>query len=172
MALVVALALAPGASSSPGRVGQEAHFAPGRYGALEVGMTQEEAVATGMVRQVYDDVCGWQLVFRRGYRRSWLVTNYETGRVLAIGTFRDGPTTTKNVGRGSPLRTVRRKYGDSLRGPHLNEYHQFVFWVRHERRRFISFFFNASELAPTSPLGSMIVSKGRPIKIFEGEGPC
>ncbi|WP_183097798.1 hypothetical protein [Nocardioides pelophilus] len=152
--------------------GTEAHYAPGRYGALKAGMGPDAAVATGMVRWVYtDEVCGWQLRLRRRYRRSWLATNSETDRIIAVGTFRKGPTTTKRVGVGTPLRVLRRKYGARLRGPDVNFYGQHVFWVRRQRN-FISFFFNGEQLRRATPLGSMIVSRRRPIKIFEGEGPC
>lgn len=69
------------------------------------------------------------------------------------------------------MRGLRRKYGARLRGPELNAYRQHVFWVSRQRG-FISFFFNGEHLRRWTPLGSMIVSRRKPIKIFKGEGPC
>lgn len=146
-------------------------LAPGRYGALRVGMTERQAVRTGLVRRVYvDEYCGHVLRFRRGYR-AVLAQHPDTGRVLLVGTFRGGPNTTKGVHVGSTLREVRRAYGDALRGPRLNEYGQWAYWVR-SRRAYLSFLLNGEEPRPSIRVGSIYASTGRPVTIFEGEGPC
>ncbi len=165
------------AADSRTAAGTVPKFSPGRFGRLTAGMTARQAMRTGMVRWVgRGEPCGRQLELKRPYRRSVVFEFSErhlggNGRIILMATYRSRFPTSARVRVGDTVGSVEVAYGSRLRGPWENYYGQGVYLVRGQDRRNLTFF-AADPDDQVAPVVGILVSEGRPITIYEGEGPC
>lgn len=180
LALAALVLLVPGpeqrADAAPSRSAPSAdpELAPGRLGALEVGMTRREALDTGMVRARYSRECGRDI--RLTHRNKPAFVGYLSrraggdARVSLIGLSEPAWTTSTGAGVGTTLAQLRRDYGERLEGPFTGMYGSRAFDLR-RGKRVLSFLFPAGELRPRSEVGYVFAARGAGVHDYEG-GPC
>ena len=86
---------------------------PGSIGDVAVGISQDDAVATGMFDADVDGVegCTFKLQWKKEYVGLDVLTN-EAGDVTSLGVTKGGPQTSAGAGVGSTLAEVQAAYPD------------------------------------------------------------
>lgn len=149
-ALAAAVLVAPAPTSA--QVSSEAgdvRIAPGRFDTVRIGDSLESAAGSGyFALDVKTAACGTRDIWpTRPWRKSIDVypgfVEGTEGTVGTIGVFGDGISTKEGIEVGSTLAELRAAYGDRLLGPRTNDYDQWGFFIR-TQRRWLGFSMDAS----------------------------
>ena len=153
-------------SSEPGDV----RIAPGRFDTVRIGDSLESAAESGyFALDVKTRGCGTRAIApTRPWRRSIDVyPGYEegtAGTVGTIGVIGDGISTKEGIGIGSTLGDLEAAYGDRLLGPRENDYDQWGYFIR-TNRRWLGFSMDASardgQPTPDAEITFIEMTKGR-----------
>lgn len=128
---------------------QELTLAPGRFGPVRVGMTKDEAAATGLFDvdvETGDDVCEpvTPLVWKEPYRDKIDVLTSQEGTIVSMGVLRDETLATDTGIRvGSTLGEINEAYGDQVSPADEAGFNQSGVWVN-EGDDWIGFLFDES----------------------------
>ncbi|PUA82816.1 hypothetical protein [Nocardioides currus] len=143
-------------------------IAPGRFDTVRIGDTLESAAESGYFALDVKTSCGTREIWPvKAWRRSIDVyPGYDetAGQVAMIGAFDDRVRTAKGIRVGSTLDDLRAAYGDRLLGPRTNDYGQWGYFLR-VQRRWLGFGLDA-DAADGRPSGDaeivlMEITKGR-----------
>jgi hypothetical protein len=153
-------------SSAPGDV----RIAPGRFDTVRIGDSLESAAESGyFALDVKTPGCGTRDIWpTRPWRKSIdIYQGYEeetAGTVGTIGVFGDGISTREGIAVGSTLGDLEAAYGDRLLGPRENDYGQWGYFIR-TNRRWLGFSMDASSAdgRPTTDaeVAFIEITKGR-----------
>lgn len=117
----------------------------GRVGPVKAGMTEAQAVETGLLRSnapKHVDGCPPPpLEWKQPFRKDIDVIAYK-GRIVSLGVSGRGPRTSNGIGVGSSLRDVKAAFPRMV-GPAEAGYDQAGGWVR-SGDRWIGFLFGAA----------------------------
>lgn len=139
-------------------------MAPGRFGAVKVGMDVEAAFDTGYFRRTPDDMCGQALAFKKKWLRRGLGSYVYADGVQSISADDRRIRTTRGARVGTTLKVLRTKY-PKLKGPRRVMWIDGPAWWAHVRRgdRYLTFFMDSSSKPkPRSKVLYMAVSRDRP----------
>ncbi len=170
-ALGAALLMVPSPTSAQGgQAPGDVIIAPGRFDTVRIGDSLESAAESGyFALDVKSGGCGTRDIWpTKPWRKSIDVyQGYEeetVGTVGTIGVFGDGISTKRGIEIGSTLADLQAAYGDRLLGPRPNDYGQWGYFVR-AQRRWIGFSLDASERdgrpPATAEVAFMELTKGR-----------
>lgn len=137
-------------------------MAPGRFGAVAVGMDVETAFDAGYFRRTPDDKCGQVLRFKKKWLRRGLGSYVYADGVASISADDPRIRTTRGARVGTTLKVLRKKY-PKLKGPRRVMWIDGPAWWAHVRRgdRFLTFFMD-SKPKPRSKVLYLAVSRDRP----------
>jgi hypothetical protein len=150
-ALIMVVLLASGCSQSDVRPepaptrSADLTIGYGRVGPVRVGMTETEALKTGLLRSnapsPVDGCPTPPLEWRKPFKDDVDVITYQ-GRIVTLGVTGRGPRTSNGIRVGSSLRDVQKAF-PRLLGPAAAGYDQAGGWV-HAGDRWIGFLFGAA----------------------------
>lgn len=169
-ALIVALLLASGCAKPDTRgapaptSSAELTIGYGRVGPVAAGMTEAEALRTGLLRSnapsPVDGCPPPPLEWRKPFTDDVDVITYR-GRIVSLGVSGAGPKTSQGIGVGSSLAELQEAFGQ-LRGPAAAGYDQSGAWAR-SGDRWIGFLFGettAGDVEPTDEITFIELTRG------------
>ena len=149
-ALAAAVLVVPAPTSAQGGAAQaDLVIAPGRFDTVRIGDSLESAAESGyFALDVKTASCGTRAIWpTKPWRKSIDVyQGYDeetAGTVGTIGVFGDGISTKEGIGVGATLADLEEAYGDRLLGPRKNDYDQWGYFIR-TNRRWLGFSMDAS----------------------------
>lgn len=135
-------------------------LAPGRFGRARIGMSVEDAIATGYFRATPSSLCGQEAEFRRTWLRRGLNSYVYADGITSISVSRAGIETTKGAHVGTRVSRLRATYS-GLVGPYRTMWIDGPAWWAHVRTRndYLTFFLSGRRAEST--VLHMAVSKGK-----------
>lgn len=153
-----------GANGEPLELG---HAVPGAFGVVEIGMTTDEAQATGFIVEDVDhgEICGepdrpywrWDAELNDGLD----VFANDDGRISSLGDRKGGIETPEGITVGNSLGAIRQTYGDRVSEPEEAGYGQTGVFLEDDGR-WLGFLFDTTpdQVSDSSRVMFMEVTAG------------